>query len=171
MAEAPYLGVVEQRNPAMLHLSHVEDEPAEQPGIEQPRRRRKRTLKPELPLSEPGPEPGPEPEAEPVPRRPGRPCTYRREIADAICHRLATGESLKSICESDGMPPRKTVCQWAEDDWDGFAERYHNARRLGYEVMADEILEIADELEQRLSDARWYAGGGSRAYPPLTAAR
>jgi hypothetical protein len=43
------------------------------------------------------------------------------------------------------MPAEGTVWQWKDQDREGFAARYRIARELGYDVMMDEILEIADD--------------------------
>lgn len=73
----------------------------------------------------------------------GRPTTYTREAADEICRRLAEGETLRAICRDMGLAIG-TVLGWVRDDRDGFAERYARARDIGYEVMADELIDIAD---------------------------
>lgn len=74
----------------------------------------------------------------------GRPSKFDADIAAGICSRLATGESLRSICREDGMPPDSTVRQWVLDDVEGFAAQYARARDLGLDSLADELLEIAD---------------------------
>lgn len=74
----------------------------------------------------------------------GRPSTYTPEIAAKICERLAAGESLRAICRDDGMPPESTVRLWVVDDVNGFAAQYARARDVGLDVMADEVVEIAD---------------------------
>ncbi len=75
----------------------------------------------------------------------GRPSTYSRDMADRICAELASGKSLKAICDTPGMPPRSTVQGWVIDDVDGLSGRYARARDIGLEIMADETLEIADD--------------------------
>ena len=75
----------------------------------------------------------------------GRKSEYTQEIADEICRKLADGESLRSVCRSEGMPPESTVRLWALDDREGFAAQYTRAREIGYHSMADELLEIADD--------------------------
>ena len=75
----------------------------------------------------------------------GRPTIYTSELADAICRRLATGESLRRICRDDGMPAESTVRAWARDNVDGFYAQYARARDIGLDCMADEILDIADD--------------------------
>jgi len=75
----------------------------------------------------------------------GRPVTYTREIADTVCARLASGEALRQICRDEGMPPAPTVREWVVSDRDGFAERYMRARELGWQEMAEETIDIADD--------------------------
>ena len=73
---------------------------------------------------------------------------YTRELSDLICARLASGRTLRSVCRDDGMPSRESVRRWVLADIDGFGERFKNARLLGYEEMADEVLDIPDGVEQ-----------------------
>ena len=55
----------------------------------------------------------------------------------AICDRLATGKSLRSICDTDDkMPHWVTVLQAVQRD-DELHEMYTRARAIGAEVMAD----------------------------------
>lgn len=65
------------------------------------------------------------------------------EIENIILERLAAGETLRAICRADGYPAASTVLLWAQDPL--FAERYARARGMGLEVLADEIVEIADD--------------------------
>lgn len=77
----------------------------------------------------------------------GRPTIYSPEIAENICERLSKGESLRTICESKGMPHEATVRSWALDDVSGFSTQYARARDIGYDRMAEEIIEISDNTE------------------------
>lgn len=70
---------------------------------------------------------------------------YTPELAEAICERLAEGETLKGICRDAGMPSARQVRRWAMDDVQGFAAKYSRAREIGYLKMADEVLELADD--------------------------
>jgi hypothetical protein len=81
-----------------------------------------------------------------------------------ILQRLETGESLLSICKTEGFPHESTVRTWARDDEDFFT-KYARARDLGLDAMADQVQEIAsgaldkdDVPRARLEfDAkRWY---------------
>ena len=49
-----------------------------------------------------------------------------------------------SICRDDHIPHRATIHRWIMDDVHGFRDSYTRARELGLDVMADEILEIAN---------------------------
>lgn len=76
----------------------------------------------------------------------GRPSGYSKEVADAICERLSNGESLLQICRDDAMPSDATVRKWAMEDTGGFFSAYTRARDLGYERMAEEIVELSDTV-------------------------
>ena len=86
--------------------------------------------------------------ASPAPRRRGGRSgvpVYSKAIADEICDRLATGESLRSICRDARMPDEKAVRKWAVLRRDDFGPQYALARELGFESIAEEVIEIADE--------------------------
>jgi hypothetical protein len=57
---------------------------------------------------------------------------YTAEIADHILRELRAGRSLHDICSDDGMPHRATVTNWVEQDREGFAARYRQARQIGH---------------------------------------
>ncbi len=42
----------------------------------------------------------------------GRPTKYTPTLAESICERLSSGESLTSICAAEEMPKRTTVVGW-----------------------------------------------------------
>jgi hypothetical protein len=69
---------------------------------------------------------------------------YTQELAETIFSRMETGESLRSICRSEGMPSYQAVFQW-RGNIDGFAERYSLAREAQAHALIDELLEIADD--------------------------
>lgn len=94
----------------------------------------------------------------------GRPSNYTPELADAICTRIASGESLRSICEDEAMPAQSTVYLWLMRE-QGFSEQYARARELQAETFVDEIVEIADDghndwmLRKFGNDERWVENG------------
>lgn len=73
------------------------------------------------------------------------PVKYTPEIAEEICRRLAAGETLRKICRTPGMPDEAAVRVWALENKEGFAECYARARELGYQVWADEIIDLSDD--------------------------
>lgn len=95
----------------------------------------------------------------------GRPTIFSSEIAEQICERLAEGHSLREICAADDMPHEATVRRWALEDRDGFSTQYTKAREIGYHMMADELLEIADDgtndwIERRDGENAGYVVNG-----------
>lgn len=73
-----------------------------------------------------------------------RPSDYSQEIADAICERIADGESLRTICSEDTMPNKATVFRWLSKHAE-FSDQYARARDEQAETLFDEILDIADD--------------------------
>ena len=74
----------------------------------------------------------------------GRPSDYGEAIADVICDRIADGESLRRICQDDGMPHRNTVLRWLIEH-DDFAAKYARAREFQADHMDDLIQETAEQ--------------------------
>jgi hypothetical protein len=76
----------------------------------------------------------------------GRPSDFTQETADAICSRIAGGESLRSICNAEEMPDKATVFRWlADSEKAAFRDQYARAREAQADHMAEEILQIADD--------------------------
>lgn len=69
---------------------------------------------------------------------------YTKEKGDEVCALLADGLSLRKAAAQIGVTAR-TVLNWCDADPDGFATQYTQARARGYELLADEILEISDD--------------------------
>ena len=74
----------------------------------------------------------------------GRHSTFTQEIADEICERLSKGEPLAQICRDERMPAVRTVSLWKETQ-DGFAANFVRAREDGFDALAAQCLDIADE--------------------------
>lgn len=75
----------------------------------------------------------------------GRPSVYSAELAQQVCEQLATGRTLRDVCRDDGMPTETSIRHWVLENREGFSSQYAKARETGYQVMADELLEIADD--------------------------
>lgn len=77
----------------------------------------------------------------------GRSSQYTKKKADEICNRIAEGEPLRVICRDQHMPAWRTVYDWISNN-EEFAARIARARELGFDAIAEETLEIADETSR-----------------------
>lgn len=78
------------------------------------------------------------------PTKIGRPSSYTQEIADEICARLASGESLRTVCKSEHMPSAVTVFAWIRKHQD-FLKQYEKAKQESADAMSEEMMDIADD--------------------------
>lgn len=76
----------------------------------------------------------------------GRPSDFTPEIANAICERIAVGESLRAICAEESAPDKATVFRWLASN-QAFRDQYTHAREMQAETYADEMVAIADEAK------------------------
>ena len=74
----------------------------------------------------------------------GRPSSFSQDKADAICALIASGRSLRSICEQDDQPDQTTVYRWLRTE-EAFRLQYARAREDQAETIFDEMLQIADD--------------------------
>jgi hypothetical protein len=119
----------------------------------------------------PAPAAPPAEQAEGAPQPRGRPSIYTDELAAELLARLAAGEPLRSICRSETMPDEKTVRAWARDPDHPIAERYAQAREMGFFSIADEILEIADDSRNDFIDRITRSGDVERVIDEEAIAR
>lgn len=77
---------------------------------------------------------------------PGRPTKYTNEIADLICNKISTSnKGLHVLCKEDeSLPHVATIYRWLNDKKD-FCDKYARARGEQADLLADEIIEIADD--------------------------
>ncbi|WP_322979131.1 hypothetical protein [Pseudomonas sp. C11] len=79
-------------------------------------------------------------------RKPGRPSSYTEAIGIALCAAIAEGMSLRSACALPGMPDVSTVIRWlADEERAEFCAQYARAREDRADLLAEEILQIADD--------------------------
>lgn len=74
----------------------------------------------------------------------GRPSDYTDKLANEIVERLSAGEPLAAICRDDHMPTDRTVRNWQTNDPE-FASAIAHARETGFDVIAAQCLEIAED--------------------------
>lgn len=72
----------------------------------------------------------------------GRGSTYRPELGEMICGRLADGESLTSIARDEGLPTYATILRWVSRHPD-FQEMYVQAREIQAHYYFDEARDVA----------------------------
>ena len=69
----------------------------------------------------------------------------RDAITALVCSQIAEGKSLRSICDSDDkLPNADGFLKWLEGA-PALRTQYTRAREVGYQLLADEIVDIADE--------------------------
>ncbi|EMI4427806.1 ubiquitin carboxyl-hydrolase [Providencia rettgeri] len=67
------------------------------------------------------------------------------ETAHDICAKLAEGESLRSVCNRQGMPSKATVFRWLSENAE-FRDQYAKATEQRADALFEEMLEIADDV-------------------------
>lgn len=73
-----------------------------------------------------------------------RPTKRTPEVEQRIIDGLCDGIPLRELCRQDGMPNWRTVYDWIAADAD-LAARIAHARELGFDAIAEDILDIADD--------------------------
>jgi hypothetical protein len=68
---------------------------------------------------------------------------FTQEAADRICEEIVQGKSLRQLCAADDMPAVSTIFKWMAD-FPAFSEQYARAKDEQAELLADEIISIAD---------------------------
>lgn len=74
----------------------------------------------------------------------GRPSTFSNDLADAICERLANGESLRSVCRDEHTPNMSTVFKWMREHPE-FSNQYAKAKAESADALVEDMLDIADD--------------------------
>lgn len=74
------------------------------------------------------------------------------ELVDTICARLSVGDPLRQICRDAGID-YSIVYDWRKQD-DELDQRITRARDQGFDAIADNCLEIADDKEEDAQSRR-----------------
>jgi hypothetical protein len=72
----------------------------------------------------------------------GRPTVHTEQVIQQFLDRVACGESVIQICDSDDMPSRSTICKWLAED-KSFSDKYYHAKQISAAHDADEIQHIS----------------------------
>lgn len=75
----------------------------------------------------------------------GRPTKFTKELAARICLAIVTSSrGIRKICEeNEGFPSPETIYRWIFND-EEFRQQYARAKEAQCQVLADEIIDIAD---------------------------
>ena len=82
-------------------------------------------------------------------RKQGAPSSYSEAIGNEIVTRLASGQSLHSICKLEHMPHISTIYDWIGKE-PSFAEHYGRAREHAAHTLFDQMIDIADDSSKDL---------------------
>lgn len=80
-------------------------------------------------------------------RKKGPASSYTEDKGIEIATRLASGQSLHSICKLDHMPHIATIFDWIKNH-PSFGERYARARELAAHCLFDQMIDIADDCSK-----------------------
>ena len=99
----------------------------------------------------------------PAVARTGRPTLKTPEVCSEVCDRIAEAKSLRVIEREPGMPSKTTILRWLGDD-SKFRGSYALARGLAADALVDEMLSIADNVDEdpqsrrvRIDTRKWLA--------------
>ena len=88
-------------------------------------------------------------------------------MVDDILARLSNGEPLAAICRTEGYPHPSTFRDWVNAD-EELSRRFARARADGFDAIAEEALEIADqEPEYARSEKASHVDTGEVAHRKL----
>jgi hypothetical protein len=93
--------------------------------------------------------------------------SYSDQIADEIIEWMCNGGSLRRYTKQANKPNASTIHRWVTEDKNGFASKYARAMETRADVLADEMQEIADDVDNdalaiakaklQIDTRRWYA--------------
>jgi hypothetical protein len=72
--------------------------------------------------------------------------TFTPEVAARICALISSGLSLRKSCDRLDLAA-STVNLWVINDHEGFAAQYARARESQFQIWADEIVDLADDVQ------------------------
>jgi len=78
------------------------------------------------------------------PKPTGRPSTFTDDKFAEIVERISNGEPLAQVCRDEHMPALRTVYDWMEER-PNLSARFARAREAGYDMIAVDTLQIADD--------------------------
>lgn len=90
--------------------------------------------------------PSPTPRKSDAGKKRKRPKEYMQlAVMERVCARMASGETLTVICETPGMPDRRTVWLWTDENSE-VKKMYEAAQKLQEATWADQVISIPDNI-------------------------
>ena len=86
-------------------------------------------------------------------KKTGRPTLYTHELAARICTEVASGKSLRKVCQAKDMPAMSSVYLWIAKHPE-FSENYARAQADRVVAWSEEIVDIADDEKADTNRAR-----------------
>ncbi len=78
---------------------------------------------------------------------------YAPAIVEAVCDRILAGQTLRQIGQAEDMPSVATLVRWLSQHSD-FAARYAHAKEVQADLLADDVLGVADDPTIEPSEKR-----------------
>ena len=88
---------------------------------------------------------------------------YTEELADQICNLVAQGMSMREVAEQIGITPQ-CVRKWLVEERGNLVAKYARAKEQAMDVMAEECLEISDDVKNDTHTTK-YGDGTERESP------
>ena len=91
---------------------------------------------------------------------------YSAKFGDKILAKVSAGKSIMQICKVSPNPTRETFYKWLRENKD-FADNYERAIVSRADLLAEQIIEIADDIENdfaenKTEDGKTYAANNAR---------
>lgn len=78
---------------------------------------------------------------------------YDNKTRNEILRRIASGESLRSVCRNDSMPSTGLVRKWALKDMEGFGKQYALARTECAYARLDKAFDRIEEIPTYIDES------------------
>lgn len=84
--------------------------------------------------------------------------TFSKDVCDRIIDEIQAGRTLSDICNDPGMPSRRSVSRWINQDAD-FEKRYESAKGIQADVLFEKIIDTAEgRLDDEIIKGKAYKG-------------
>ena len=82
-----------------------------------------------------------------VPKKMGRPSIKTPDMLNELCQRIANGEAMSTVCESEHIASVPTVIRWLREDED-FQSDYAHAMQARGQRYGERVTQISERVER-----------------------